>query len=53
MYVTGKISSCKSRPPTLLTEAEEQDLCDWALLMADIDYERIQEQLCATVKEML
>ena len=34
-HVTGKVSSSKRRSPTVLTEAEEQELCDWALYMAE------------------
>ena len=32
-HVGGKVSSSKRGPPTVhvLTEAEEQELCDWAL----------------------
>ena len=52
-HVGGKVSSSKRGPPTVLTEAEEQELCDWALHMADIGYGRTREQLCAKVKEML
>ena len=54
-HVTGKSLSLKRGPPTVLTEAEEQMLVDWALHMADIHvgYGRTREQLCATVKEII
>jgi len=52
-HATGKVSGSKRGPPTVLNQAEEQMLVDWALHMADIGYGRTREQLCATVKEIL
>jgi len=49
-HATGKVSGSKRGPPTVLNQAEEQMLVDWALHMADIGYGRTREQLCATVK---
>lgn len=52
-HVTGKATTCKRGPPTVLNPAEENMIVEWALHMADIGYGRTREQVCLTVKKIL
>ena len=52
-HKTGKVSTSKRGPATVLTSAEEDMLVQWSLHMADIGYGRTREQLCLTVKKIL
>lgn len=50
---SGKIKGTKRGPPTVLTEAEERALADWALDMAKIGYGHTREQIVEMVKQLL
>ena len=52
-HKTGKASTNKRGPPTVLTSLEEDNLVQWIQHMADIRYDRTQEQVCLTVKRFL
>ena len=49
-HYSGKVQGTKRGPATVLSEAEESMLVEWALEMAKIGYGRTQEQISETVK---
>ena len=50
---TGKVSTSKRGPSTVLSSSEENSLVQWMLHMADIGYGCTREQVCLIVKKML
>ena len=53
-YVQGKVEVGRRRgPPTILSNAEENMLVDWAIEMSKIGYGRTRQQVCEIVKQIL
>ena len=52
-HKTGKVSTSKRGPSTVLSSSEEDSLVQRILLMADIGYGCAREQVCLIVKKML
>ena len=51
-HYSGKVKGFKRGPPTVLSEAEETMLAEWAINMSNIGYGRTREQLLEIVKTM-
>ena len=52
-HYSGKVKGTKRGPATVLSEAEESMLVEWALEMAKIGYGRTREQISEMVKRLL
>ena len=52
-HYLGKVKGTKRGPATVLSEAEESMLVEWALEMAKIGYGRTREQISEMVKRLL
>ena len=52
-HYSQKVKSSKRGPQTVLSEAEESKLANWAVKMVKIGYGRTKEQMSETVKRIL
>ena len=52
-HYSGKVKGFKRGPPTVLSEAEETMLAEWAINMSNIGYGRTREQVLEIVKTIL
>ena len=52
-HYTGKVKGNKRGPSTVLSDAEELKLAEWAMDMANIGYGRTREQVSEMVKRLL
>ena len=52
-HYSGKVKGCKTGPSPYLTEAEEQQLADWAIEMGKIGYGCTREQISLMVQKPL